>query len=90
MQAKYNARTQRLRAMALFLDKDAHILALLRGALATQAIGGGAEGIFSIQVLDKDLESSSNAMAYAVYTLVRWVCEGKIRGVLRMPAVQGE
>lgn len=51
---------------------------------------GGEGGISSIQVQNRNTKSNSIAMVYAVYTLIQWVREGKVGGLLRAPLVQGE
>lgn len=76
--------------MALFSKEDAHILTLLGNSLPTLVFDGGEGGISSIQAPKRDTESSSNSMAFVVYTLIRWVREGKIGGMLRAPAVSRE
>lgn len=89
MQAKTHVRVAYCKKMAIFSNEDAHILTLLGNALPTPVFDGGEGGISFIQVLERDTKSSFNAMAYAVYTLICWVREGKIGGLPRTPTMQG-
>lgn len=74
----------------MFTEEEAQILALLVGALPTPIFDGGEGGFASIQVPDRETESSNTTIAYVVYTLVRWMQEGKLGGILRAPGRAGE
>lgn len=54
----------------MFLEEDAQILAMPGNALPTLVFDKREGDISSIQVPERDTESCSNAIAYAVYALI--------------------